>query len=273
MSFDDASRSLGIARPGRGLTAVMIGLGAIWLVFAIAVNWGGASEELFLAFCGSTDRILHGEVWRLFTAPLMHYPSGTIGHILWAILGLFFLAPALEQRWGSPRLLRFLGMSAVFAYGTQMLLELALPASIAHRLVGEYWFGSVPVLEATAVAWAFSFRGQTVRLFFVLPVTSTGLVVFVCVMSVLRVVAAASSPEGLLSPFGGILAGWLFGGGTPSPMRRAYLQLKLARLDREAQRPGGGDRNRKGSPLRVIEGGRSRPGSDRDGGKGGRMLH
>lgn len=275
MSFEDASRSMGLAKPGRGLIGVMIALGTIWLAFAIAVNWAGASEDLFLLFCGSTERILAGQIWRLFTAPLMHAPSGTVGHILWAILGLFFLAPALESHWGTGRFLRFLLLSGVFAYAVQMLGELVLPASVAHRLVGEYWFGSVPVLEATAVAWALSFRGQTVRLWFVLPVTSTGLVVFICAMSFLRIVAATPGPEGLLSPFGGILAGWLFGGGTPSPIRRAYLKLRLAQLDREARSP---SRNRprraKESPLRVIEGGRGRSSSDRDGGPGGgRMLH
>lgn len=275
MSFDEVSRSMGLARPGRGLIAVMVALGTIWLGFAIAVNWIGVGDDVFLLFCGSTQRILAGQVWRLFTAPLMHYPSGTIGHILWAILGLFFLAPALEQRWGTARLLRFLFVSAMFAYGVQMLGEIVLPATIAHRLVGEYWFGSVPVLEATAVAWAYSFRGQTVRLWFIIPVTSTGLIVFIVAMSVLRVVAATPGPEGLLSPFGGILAGWLFGGGTPSPIRRAYLKFRLAQLDREARTPGKGRaRRKKESSLRVIEGGRGRAGADRDNGPGGgRMLH
>lgn len=275
MSFDEVSRSMGLARPGRGLIAVMGALFVIWLGFAIAVNWIGVGDDMFLLFCGSTERILAGQVWRLFTAPFMHMPSGTISHILWAILGLFFFAPALEQRWGTPRLLRFLLASAVFAYGTQMVGEMLLPASVARRLVGEYWFGSVPVLEATAIAWAYSFRGQTVRLWFVVPVTSTGLIVFIFAMSLLRVIAATPGPEGLLSPFGGILAGWLFGGGSPSPIRRAYLKLRLAQLDREARMPNNGRaRRKKDSSLRVIEGGRGRAGTGRDDGPGGgRMLH
>jgi membrane associated rhomboid family serine protease len=274
-SYDAPARGLGFVRPGPALTAVMVALGAIWLMFAVAVNWGGASEELFLLFCGNTERILHGEIWRLFTAPLMHLPSGTLSHILFAILGLFFLAPSLEQRWGGARTLRFLFFSGLVAYGFQMLLALVLPASIAHRLVGEYWFGAFPVLEAVAVAWALSFQGQTVRLWFVLPVSSTGMVVFIGAMSVLRVVAAATGPEGLLSPFGGMLAGWLLGGGTPSPLRRAYLRLRLAQLDREAATGSrAAAQRRKDSPLRVIEGGRAPepPGGDKRG-PGGRMLH
>ncbi|HVU01161.1 MAG TPA: rhomboid family intramembrane serine protease [Polyangiaceae bacterium] len=279
--MDDGPRTLGIQRPGTAVTAVMVALGAIWLMFAIALNWAGASPDLFELFCGNTERILHGEVWRLFTAPLMHAASGTVNHILFAILGLVFFAPALESKWGAARMLRFLFFSALIAYTFQMAAEIVLPGSIARRLVQqEYWFGSFPVLEAIAIAWALSFRGQTVRLWFVLPVTSSGMVIFIVAMSALRVVALAPGPEGLLSPFGGMFAGWLLGGGTPSPLRRLYLKLRLAQLDREAARSAEASRaRRKASALRVIEGGRGRSGSDAGGdggpgdGPGGRMLH
>jgi hypothetical protein len=90
-------------------------------------------------------------------------------------------------------------------------------------------------------------------------VSSTALVGFVIVMSLLRVVAAAEAPEGLLSPFGGMLAGWLLGGGTPSPLRKAYLTLRLRQLDREAA-AGQARRDRvKNSGFEVIEGGKKGP--------------
>lgn len=274
----DSFRSLGLVRPGKTLTAAMVLLAALWLMFAIAINWGGASEDLFLLFCGNTERILHGQVWRLFTAPLMHLPSGTITHILWSILGLLFLAPTLEQHWGSARMLRFLVLSGLIAYGFQMICQLVLPASISGRLVGEYWFGAVPILEAIAVAWALSFRGQTVRLFLMIPVTSTAMIGFIFATSVLMVVAAAPGPEGLLSPFGGMFAGWLLGGSTPSPLRKFYLRLKLARLDNEVARGARSSSSRKkASSLRVIEGGsKGRPSQNRendDEGPGGHVLH
>jgi membrane associated rhomboid family serine protease len=272
-----SSRAIGFVRPGPAVTSVMVALGAIWLMFALAVNWGDASEDLFYLFCGNTERILHGEVWRLFTAPLMHQASGTLGHIFFAILGLLFLAPALEQKWGSARMLRFLVLSAVIAYGLQMLFEVLIPRGIGQRLFpSQYWYGAFPVLEAVAIAWALSFRGQTVNLFFVIPVTSRGLVMFVIAMSALRVVANSVGPEGFISPFGGMLAGWLLGGSTPSPLRRAYLRLRLAQLDREAARGSRAKAQRvKDGPLRVIEGGRGKsPSRDDDGaGGGGRMLH
>jgi membrane associated rhomboid family serine protease len=265
----------GFLKPGKAVRGVMIALLGIWLLFAVAINWGDAGDALFYLFCGNTELILGGEIWRLFTAPLMHAPSGTIGHILFALLGLFFLAPRLEVAWGPGRTLRFLGFSALIAYGTQMLLELALPASIAQKLVGPYWFGFFPVITAIAIAWALTFRGQVVRLFFVFPVTSKGLVAFIVAGSLLMIVAASRAPEGLLAPFGGMLAGWLLGGGTPSPLRRAYLRFRLAQLDREAARRPAGARARgrkRDVPLRVIEGGRGKNDPD-DRGPDGRLLN
>lgn len=250
-----------LPKPGKALFSVMLGLFLLWLMFAVAVNWGGADGDLFFLFCGNTELILDGEVWRLFTAPLMHFPSGSVSHILWVLVGLYFLTPALEQAWGGPRLLRFLFFSGILAYGLQMLLELILPVSAAAKLVPEYWFGGFPVIEAVAIAWALSFRGQTVRLMLVFPVSAMALVGFVVAMSVLRVIAVSSAPEGLLAPFGGMLAGWMLGGGTPSPLRRFYLKLRLSQLDYEAR--SGRKQRVKNAPFEVIQGGkRERRGPD-----------
>lgn len=263
-----------LPRPGKTLRAVLIGVFAIWLAFAIGINWAGAPPAAFAALCGNTDAVLRGEVWRLLTAPLMHEPT-SVGHILSSMLGLYFLSPSLEQRWGIRRFGWFLFLSAVSAYTLQMLAELALPASVAVRLVGEYWYGGIPVIEAIAIAWALNHRGQHVRLFFVLPVSSQGLMLFVIGMSVMYLIIAAQTPSGLIAPFGGMLAGWLFGGGTPSPLRRAWLKLRLAQLDAEARREARARRSRVGrSNLRVIEGGRHRDSDSGDPSKrDGRWLN
>lgn len=248
-----------LPKPGKVLTSVMIGLFGIWLMFAMAINWGGASARLFALFCGNQQAILEGQVWRLFTAALMHEPRGDLGHILWALVGLYFLSPSLEQRFGGARFARFLAGSAVLSYGIQFVLLLILPASIGERLVGnEYWYGSFPVIEAIAIAWALNFRGQQIRLFFVIPASSKVLIWLVIGLSVLRTIALSQTPEGLLSPFGGMFAGWFLGGSTPSPLRRLYLQWKLARLEKETKssRDERAERVKKAN-LRVVSGGKS----------------
>lgn len=273
---------VGLPRPGKALRAVMFTLIAIWIAFAIGLNWGGASQELFLFFCGNTQRVQSGELWRLFTAPLMHLPTGGEGvwHILMTLLGFFFLAPSLEREWGRGRFLRFLFLVGVIAYGFQFLAELALPASVAAKLVPEYWFGATPIVEGIAIAWALSFRG-TVMLMFVLPVSSRGLIWFVVGATVLYTFAAATPTSGLIAPFGGMLAGWLLGGGTPSPLRRLWLKMRLAQLDAEARRESKAQKRRAArAGFKVIEGGRGRD-SDPNGedsspggrGKDGRWLN
>lgn len=247
-------------KPGKAVIGVMLTLFSVWLMFAIAINWADASPELFYLFCGNDQAILENfELWRLFTAPFMSFPRGSVTGILFTLIGFYFLTPSLEQAWGGARLLRFLGVSALFAYVFQMLFGLILPASAATKLIPSYWFGAFPVIEAVAIAWAMSFKGQQVRLMFVLPVSSTGLVWFVVGMSVLSVIAMAQPPCGLLAPFGGMLAGWLFGGGTPSPMRKFYLKLKLRQMEREMLREKQGRSSRVNkSPFDVIEGGKSK---------------
>ncbi|MEZ4224976.1 MAG: rhomboid family intramembrane serine protease [Polyangiaceae bacterium] len=264
MSYGESSQFV-LPKPGRALKGLMLALFSIWLSFALALNWANVPQETFLLFAGSTQRILEGQIWRLFTAPLLHAP--TVGGIVMVLFGLYFLTPTLEERWGGKRTLWFLGISSVFAYVFQSLLELALGPTLGARLVGEYWLSAVPAIEAIAIAWALTFRGQTVRLFFILPVTSRGLILFVVGMSVLYVITLERPMCGLLSPFGGMIAGYLFGGGTPSPARRAWLSLRLARLEREAARERHSRRRRvEKSGLSVIHGGKDddddKPGPD-----------
>ena len=254
--YSDAPTA-GLPRPGPALRGVLVALLAVWLAFAIGLNWAGAPDSLFLALCGNTSAILHGQVWRLFTAPFLHEIRHNIGHVLWALLGLYFLGPSLESHFGSARFLRFLGGSAVMSYGLQMLVELLLPASLAARLVPDYWFGSVPVLSAVSVAWALSFKGRSLNLMFVVPVTSRGLIIFVLLMNLMYLIALAGGPEGQIAPFGGMLAGWLLGG-SPSPFRRAWLKVRLAQLDAEARREAGARKKRVSrAGFQVIEGGKS----------------
>jgi membrane associated rhomboid family serine protease len=267
----DSGPSVGLPRPGPALRAVLLTLFAVWLVFAIGINWGGAPESLFVLLAGDTERIIHGEVWRLFTAPLLHAPSHDVGHILTTLFGLYFLSPSLESHWGRKRFLTFLIGSALIAYGSQMLVELLVPASLGARLVPGVWFGAVPVVSAVSVAWALSFRGRTINLMFVLPVSSRGLIVFVALLNVMYLIADAGGPHGLIAPFGGMLAGWLLGSGSPSPLRRLWLKLRLAQLDAEARREAEAKRKRiKGSGFQVLEGGKKKPERDSDPGGPGR---
>ena len=88
--------------------------------------------------------------------------------------------------------------------------------------------GGLGLIDAIAVAWALSARpGQQVRLYFVLPVSPMLLLGVIFAFNVLRLIALGNQHDGLVTPFGGMLAGWLFG--DTSPVRRFWLERKLER--------------------------------------------
>jgi membrane associated rhomboid family serine protease len=244
----------GMPRPGKALLGAMGLLLFVWIAFAVAINHKDLDQRSFLLFAGNADAILRGQVWRLFTAGLIHHPIGNAGvnHIVMVLLGLYFLGAPLEERWGSKRFAMFLVGSTVFGFLTQLAAEALLPAVVGQ----DHWYGAIGAVEAIAVAWALSSRGQMVQLFFVLPVSTTGLLVFVIGASVLAVLARSNQFEGLVTPFGGMLAGYLFGAGSPPPARRLLLKLRYLWLAGRAAQ------YRRSRPdLRVIPGGE--PGAPR----------
>jgi membrane associated rhomboid family serine protease len=262
-SFTDSGPR--IQPPSRKLAIVLIGLVAIWLAFAVSINWASSPDDLFRLLAGDTKLVLRGELWRLLTAPVMHDPVGSAGfsHILSTVIGLFFLAPALESEWGTRRLLRFLAVSSIFAYSVQCLLCIVLPAGVVDRLVPPYWFGAMPALEAVAIAFALSMRDRNVLLFFFLPIGSRGLLLATIGISAALVAAGAIGPSGAISPFAGMLAGWMFGGSTPSPVRKLWLRWRLQRLESQAT----ADRSKRRSAARrrfeVLPGGLDKRDKDR----------
>lgn len=250
--------SMGFPKPGKALLGMMIAIGCIWVMFTLGLNWGGAGEGVLEPFLGISDRVLHGQVWRLLTAPLVHSPSDP-WHFVTTLLGLYFLGTSLEERWGASRMLAFLFGSAAFAFALQVAVGALFP-KVAHPV----FYGGLGMIEAVAVAWALAHRHATVRLFFVLPVTGTMLLVFIFAISVLNVIAMRAPHEGLITPFGGMLAGYLFG--DFSPLRRFYLRMRFRQLQAQsaALRRVPAARGRSGgTPLRVIPGGQKDPPKDK----------
>jgi membrane associated rhomboid family serine protease len=243
----------GLPRPGKVLRVVLVLLLGLWLISALLVNWGNQGSEWFLLLAGNTSAIREGQAWRILSAPFLHVPTGTIGHIFSALLGLFFLGPSLESSFGSARFARFLFLTATLSYATQFGLSLLLGPEISSKLVPDMYFGAMPAVEAVAIAWANTFRGRTVNLFFVIPVSTGGLIAFVVGVNVMYLIAGAVPPSGHIALFAGMGWGYLLGGGTPSPLRALYLRYRLSRLETEARSER--ERRTKKSGLRVIQGG------------------
>jgi hypothetical protein len=127
------------------------------------------------------------------------------------------------------------------------------------------------------VAWALNFRGGVVRLYGILPVTPRTLILIVIATPLVYLIFREPPPEGIAGLLAGSFAGWLLGGGTPSPLRRYWLNFRVGRLDAEVQREAAQRKKRvERSQLKVIDGGRSKPEEGGDaGGRGpdGRWLN
>jgi hypothetical protein len=244
-----------LPRPGKALLWAMGTLLAIWVVSASAINLFKVDPSFMELFAASSHALRRGEIWRLFTAGLINHPVGVPGvnHIVWVLFGLYFLGPSLEARWGGRRTILFLVGAILMGFASQFAAEAWLPRAASQAISQSYWFGSMAAVEAIAIAWALSNKGQTVYLFLI-PVSSTGLLIIVIGMTVLYVIAGAKPPEGLITPFESMLAGYLFGAGSPTPARRLWLKLRYRWISKRAAQY-----QRKGtaSHLRVIEGGES----------------
>ena len=251
-----------LPRPGKVVTAAMCLVGGLWLAFAIGVSWGGVSADVFELFCGNALAILHGQVWRLFTAPLLQAPNQG-WHVFGVLLTLYFFAVPLEKSWGPVRLTRFLVALALIPSLIQAFFDIALPPNVARYFAEPFWFGGFAISNGLVVAWSLQNRGAVVRLYGLLPI-STNVMIWMALGSPLVYLIFREVPaEGVWALYGGCLAGWLLGASTPSPLRRYWLHFRLGRLDAEAEREAAQRKKRVvQSGLKVIAGGRTKADSD-----------
>jgi membrane associated rhomboid family serine protease len=253
--------SVAFPRPGRALWAVLITMGSLGIVTALLATWGGGARAVFgwLAFEPS-----HGfwQPWRLVSSGLLTSPASW-SHLLFALVGLYFLGAPLEKRWGPWRFVRFLALSVLLGNLTTTLVGRALGDAAPERFQPAFVYGPAAAITAIAIAWAREYSDSTVQLFMVLPIRGRVLLWITIGFCVLDLVYPAGMPEGVVAPFGGLVAGLLFGG-SPSLARTTWLHVRLALLRRQSSTVRVEDvlsrkparRPRPGAPpLRVVSGG------------------
>src|SRR5262245_22446342 len=122
----------GMPKPRGTILVMLILMFFIWVTCALALNYGGASEELLTPFLGSTHQVLHGQLWRLVTAAFFNVWSGdyAVSPILTTLLILYFFGPSLEDRWGWRKMLGFLLGPAAFGFLCQTIVALSSRSSI-----------------------------------------------------------------------------------------------------------------------------------------------
>lgn len=251
-------------RPGPALKGILATIAVFAIAGAIFMNWGpkAVGVAMFDWLALDPSHVLT-RPWTIFTSGVLT-SFDTYRHAFWSLLGLYFLTPDLEKRWGAWRLVRFVALS--IAFGNLAVLAAALnPVAPQPPYLG-IAFGPTAAITATAIAWAREHKNAQIRFLFFLPMSGKTLLWLTLGLAALYVVFMEKTPEGAFAPVGGAAAGLLLAG-SPSPVRAVWLRVRLfflrrrgARLDVASLTGDLEDRPRpkraKGGPaLRVVPGG------------------
>jgi len=254
------SASQAFPRPGPALGAVLGAVAATGVLTALVSAWSQAGLEIFPWLAFQPGRPLPW-VWRWITSGLLTSPESW-SHLFFSLLGLYFLGAPLERRWGGWRLVRFLGVAVVMGNLVTFAIDRSMPSAAPERFHPALVFGPAAAITAIAIAWSREYADSTVQLFFVMPLRGITLFWITIGFCVLDLIYPAGTPEGVVAPFGGLLAGLLFGG-TPSLFRSVWLRVRLAVLRRQSRGTSPHDilplkprrRPSSSTPLRVVSGG------------------
>jgi len=186
---------------------------AVFVLQFVFLRWFSLGDSFENALALTVPNIRAGRFWTLFTYTGLH-STVNILHIVFNVLGLFFVGRALEPVLGSRRFLwLFAGASisgAVLWLGTHW------------HATGGVAIGAFSGLAGLFVVYACFYPNQpiTFLLFFVLPVTlkpkyvAIGLLAVELAGFVFYEVMRAASPFGSGIPhsahIGGMLAGWVY---------------------------------------------------------------
>jgi membrane associated rhomboid family serine protease len=253
--------SLAFPKPGPAVWTLLAVTAALGVFTAFLATWVPGAERLFLDLACRVDRAF-AQPWRLVTSGLLTDPEHPT-HLLFSLMGIYFLSPPLERRWGSRRFAVFAALAIVLGNLATLAVGAVVPPDAQARFHPEILFGPGSLIVAIAVAWSREYSDAIVNLLFVLPVRGRTLLWATIGWCVIDLIYPAGLPEGVVAPFGGIVCGLLLGG-SPSLVRSAWLRLRLLILRRRASTlrvedilsPKPKRRPRPGAPaLRVLSGG------------------
>lgn len=184
--------------------------------------------------------LTEGKIWQVFTYSWLHDMTGA-SHIIFNMLGLFFLGPPLERRWGPKAFLWFYVFSGAIAGVVTVAAGLAAPDLFGARVVG-----ASGAIMAVVAAFSLVLPNGTILLFFVLPVQARW-ILWIAVGIDTAMFVTGGSAIAWHTHMGGVLAAWLLITGNWRP-RLALDRLRLFFM--KSRRKG------RRVDLRILDGGR-----------------
>ncbi len=169
------------------------------VIFVVVAFWGRRNSAIYQIGALQPDRVFSGQVWQLVSYQYRHSPD-SVFHILFNMLGLYFLGTPLERHWGPKRFFAFYTAAGVVG-GIAYLVLVALGWLSPGEMVGAS--GSVlGLLGACAVL----FPGFVIiLLFFPVPIRVAA-VLFVAIY-VLSLVAKQENAGGDAAHLAGLAFG------------------------------------------------------------------
>ncbi len=181
----------------------------------------GTFEGLFAVQGGGFYAI---QIWRLLTFQFLH---ASPSHIIFNMLGMFFLGPVLERSWGGQRFLTFYltcGAVGGLLYSLATILGVLQPGT----LIGASG-GVLGLMVACAILFP---HFQVILLIFPVPIR------FACVlftiMYTLNVISSGPNAGGDLCHLGGMATGFLWLMGRPM-MNKKVSEFKAESFQKKQQ--------------------------------------
>jgi len=147
----DGQVTMALPRPGPALKAVLLLIGAVGILEAFLVNYVPGGEEIVGHLVCVPGPALWREPWRLLTAGFLTRPD-SFGHLIFTIIGLYFLSPDLERRWGSFRFVRFLALSVIVGFLFSGLIDAVAPPGAHGGFHPGVMYGAGAAITETAIA-------------------------------------------------------------------------------------------------------------------------
>ena len=180
-SFGGGGVRLGLPRPGKGVAGLIIACVAVFILEAVA---GRAVIDPFVVRAKDW-----WQVWRYLTFQFLH-ASPT--HLIFNMIGLYFLGIHLEKAWGTKRFLRFYLLCGAAAGVCHVILAFAFGRGLFVQLLGASG-GVFAVILACAILFP---RIRLIVLFFPVPIRiAAALFIGIATLGVLGEVGSALRGE------------------------------------------------------------------------------
>jgi membrane associated rhomboid family serine protease len=165
--------------------------------------------------------VLHGEIWRLFTATYLH---ANFTHIFFNMLMLYFFGPVLEKRWGGRQFFVVYTIGGIAGNIVLTLLGGLTMAGVVDWMdPNTLGLGASGSLWAIMAAVAMYFPNAEVLVYFLVPVRIRTMVIVYFVWFVYNIWRGGSNYGGDICHLAGLLVGvwwaksggWAWAGGSP----------------------------------------------------------